>query len=329
MNWQDLSLRVLNGHRIKRSEALAVLESSDDELLAVLDAAFTLRRASFGREVHVHVIRNARSGLCSEDCGFCSQSAASSSEIPRYSIQPSEAILEGALDARRLGAKRYCIVTSGRRPSESEVERICEAARRIKEMKESGGIEVCASLGTIDEDLALRLARAGVDRYNHNLETSERYFPTICTTHCYSDRIATARAVKRAGLDLCCGGIVGLGETLEDRVDLAFAVEAVEADSIPVNFFNPRPGTPLEKNPQPAPADCLRALAMFRFVSPKREIRAAGGREACLGALQALALYPANSIFTAGYLTTTGQGWEADRQMLAAAGFSVSGWTQA
>ncbi|MBN2371335.1 MAG: biotin synthase BioB [Vicinamibacteria bacterium] len=329
MNWQDLSHRTLQGQRISRDEALALLESSDDELLAVLDAAFIIRKAYFGRKVHVQVIRNARSGRCSENCGFCSQSVAATSDIQRYSMQTSEEILGGAIEARRLGAKRYCIVTSGRRPSDNDIERICETARRIKKTEDCGSVEICTSLGILDDKQASDLRHAGVDRYNHNLETSERFFPTICSTHGYSDRIATTKAVKRAGLDLCCGGIIGLGETLADRVDLAFSVDAVEADSIPVNFFNPRSGTPLDKTQPPTPADCLRALAMFRFVNPKREIRAAGGREACLGALQALALYPANSIFTDGYLTTTGQGWEADRRMLAAAGFSPSGWTQA
>jgi len=162
-----------------------------------------------------------------------------------------------------------------------------------------------------------------VDRYNHNLESSERFFPSICTTHSYAERKATAARVKAAGMELCSGGLMGMGETLEDRVDLALAMRGVKADSIPLNFLDPRPGTGLKDRPRIPAGDVLRTLAMFRFVHPDREIRIAGGREACLGPLQVLALYPANSMFTSGYLTTPGQGYQADRRMLDMAGFEV------
>jgi biotin synthase len=178
-------------------------------------------------------------------------------------------------------------------------------------------------------DRAGQLKNAGVNRYNHNLETSERFFPNICTTHTYADRVATVTAVKAAGLELCCGGLLGLGETLEDRVALALAARKADADSIPVNFFDPRPGTRFEHHARIKPADALRALAMFRFVNPTKEIRMAGGREVCLGALQALALFPANSMFTNGYLTTAGQGYAADLAMIKAAGFHIDEVTHA
>ena len=167
------------------------------------------------------------------------------------------------------------------------------------------------------------LKAAGVDRYNHNLESSERFFPAICTTHSYAERKATAARVKAAGMELCSGGLMGMGETLEDRVDLALAMRDVKADSIPLNFLDPRPGTGLSNRPRIPAGDVLRTLAMFRFVHPDREIRIAGGREACLGPLQVLALYPANSMFTSGYLTTPGQGYQADRRMLEMAGFDI------
>ena len=309
MRWDELSKRVLGGKLTTHKQALGILESSDDDILSVLDAAFAIRRRYFGRGVSIHVIRNAKSGLCSENCSFCSQSAVSESEIPKYPMQSVEQILEGAREAHRLTATRYCIVTSGRTPSEKDLATICEAARLIKR---EVPVQICTSLGLLAEEQAKRLKNAGVDRYNHNLESSERFYSSFCTTHDFSDRVATAKTAKAAGLELCSGGLIGMGENLQDRVDLAFALRELDADSIPVNFLDPRPGTPLEGLTRLTPADCLRTLAMFRFVNPDREIRIAGGREACIGSLQVLSLYAANSMFTVGYLTTSGQGYQVE-----------------
>ena len=325
-DWVGLSQRVLAGDVVCRDDARSVLASPDDELLAVLHAAFLVRRRRFGREVTLHVIRNAKSGACGEDCAYCSQSAASTADIPCYPLQTAEQLLAGARDAMATGAVRYCIVTSGRSPSPADLAHICRAVRQIRE---AFPLQICVSMGIIGLDQARQLKAAGVHRYNHNLETSERFFPSICTTHSYADRRATAAAVKSADLELCSGGLMGMGESLDDRVDLAFALRDANADAVPLNFLDPRPGTPLAPRARISAADALRALAMFRFVLPDREIRIAGGREACLGPLQALALYPANSMFTSGYLTTSGQGCEADRRMLAAAGFSVTEITDA
>jgi len=190
-------------------------------------------------------------------------------------------------------------------------------------------IQICTSLGLLNLEQAKRLKEAGVDRFNHNLESSERFYSSICTTHDYADREETARTVKAAGMELCSGGLIGMGETIEDRVDMAYSLREVQADSIPLNFLDPRPGTNLENLPRLTPAECLRTLAMFRFVHPDREIRVAGGREACLGAMQVLSLYAANSIFTTGYLTTPGQGYEEDMDMIRKSGFQVTDWTAA
>lgn len=326
MNWTDLSLKILGGGALQRTEAMAVLQSSDDELLAVLQAAFEIRRTFFGRGVRLHVIRNAKSGFCSEDCSYCSQSGKADTAIERHPLQTVEAIVQGAREARGLNAVRYCIVTSGRQPMEKELDVICAAAEQIKR---EAPIQICTSLGLLTSAQAQRLKTAGVDRYNHNLETSSRYYGAICTTHSYDDRVATTRTAKAAGLELCCGGLIGMGETLEDRVDLALALREVGADSIPLNFLDPRPGTAMEGRPRISASEALRTLALFRLANPDRELRVAGGREACLGPLQALALYPANSIFTVGYLTTGGQGHTADLAMIAAAGFHVAEITDA
>jgi len=322
MDFRRLAEAVLGGASVTREQALELLSSDDDDLLDLLSGAFRLRRRRFGRGVMLHVLRNAKSGSCTENCAFCSQSAVSEAPIPRYPLQSVAELVAGAHEAHRAGAVRYCIVTSGRAVSLEETDRICEAVRRIKAELP---LSICASLGALDERRARALQAAGVDRYNHNLETSARYFPRICRTHAYEDRVATARLAKSVGLELCSGALIGMGETPADRVELAFALRDLGADSIPVNFLDPRPGTPLATLPPLRPPDALRALALFRFVNPTAELRVAGGRERVLGPLQALALYPANSIFTAGYLTTPGQGLAADRALIEGLGFHVAG----
>ena len=320
-NWSALEGKALTKTGFTREDALAVLQADEGDLLEIIAAAYRLRRAAFGRRVNLHVIHNARSGACSENCGFCSQSSASHATIDRYPLRSADELVAGARQAAGMGAVKYGIVTSGRAPTEDVVETMCEAARRIR--AEGLKLSICVSLGLATDEQLRRLAEAGVSRYHHNLETTRRYFPHVCNTHSYDDRVATIRKAKDAGLEICCGGIIGLGETLEDRVDLALALRELGVDSIPVNFFNPRPGTPLERMPPLTALEALRALAMFRLVNPRADIRAAGGREICLGPLQPLALFAANSIFTEGYLTTPGQGYSKDLEMIRALGFEV------
>jgi biotin synthase len=322
MDWKALANRILDGGEpITRDEALAVLNSTDDELLDVLQAAYLIRRNWFGKKVSLHVLRNAKSGACPEDCSFCSQSKTSTAEIEEYVMQSADEIVTGAQEAADMSALRYCVVTSSRAPSEDEMKVITEAASRIKHQQPE--LELCASMGFLTEEKAQRLKDSGVDRFNHNLETSAAFYPSICSTHNYEDRVETARTVKKVGLDLCCGGLIGMGESLEDRVDLAMALKELNTDSAPINFLDPREGTELEGNKRVSPNDCLRTLAMFRFVLTHAEVRIAGGRETCLRNLQPLSLYPANSMFTNGYLTTGGQDFSADKQMIEDAGFKV------
>ncbi len=318
MSWYDLATQSLDEGHISREDALSVLNSSDPELLEVLSAAYRVRSHFHGNQVRVHVLQNAKSGVCPEDCSFCSQAAQYHSPVPQYGMQSVEELVEGARKAHEMGAVTYCMVTSTRGPSSKEVDRICEATRIIKS---ETPLKVCASLGLLLGDQAEILRSAGVDRYNHNLETSEEHYPSVCTTHTFSDRLETIRSAKAAGMEACAGGIMGMGETPEDRVELALSLRELEVESVPVNFLNARPNTPLESAPQLTPTDCLRSLAMFRFVHPSADVRAAGGREICLGHLQPLALYPANSIFTNGYLTTPGQESSADWEMITQAGF--------
>jgi len=320
-DWTALGRRARDGGPPSREEALAVLRAPDDELLLILHAAFLPRERHFGRRVRLHLLLNAKSGRCPEDCKFCAQSAQAGTDAKEYPLVPMDVIVDGALRARDLQAAVYCVVTSGRGPAAAELDALCGAAREIR--RRAPGLRLCFSLGALADADARRLREAGTDRFNHNLETSERRFPEVCTTHAFADRAATVLAVKRAGLHACCGGIVGMGEAPEDIVDLAFALRDLDVDSIPVNFFNPRPGTGFADRPAMSPAQALKALALLRLVNPAKDIRAAGGREAVLRSLQPLALFAASSIFIEGYLTTPGQGYDADRRMITDTGFEV------
>lgn len=318
--WRDLAARSLAGERLTREDARAILASPNAELLDLLGAAFEVRRAHHGTRVHIHVLENAKLGACPEDCGFCSQSSKYASPSGEAPMLSADQLVEGAREAAAQHAYRYCMVTATHGPSPRELDTICEAAQRIKAEFD---IELCASLGFLTETKARRLAEAGIDRFNHNLETSERHFAEIVSTHTYQDRVRTIRLAKEAGMETCCGGIVGLGETDDDLVDLAMAVGELGVDSVPVNFLDPRPGTPLEGRSRLSPTDALRALCLFRFAHPAADVRVAGGREVTLSSMQPMALYPANSIFTSGYLTTGGNQAREDLQMIRDLGFEV------
>lgn len=319
--WNLLAERALRDEAPTRDEALAVLRAPDEELRGLLLAAFRVRERHFGRRVKLCMIRNARSGLCPEDCHYCSQSVVSTADIDTYRLVSEAELVEGARAAVLRGARRYCMVTSGRGPSARDIEQLSAASRAIK--AEFPTVELCVSLGIMDEEQARALKAAGVGWVNHNLNTSERFHPEICDTHSYADRVNTIAAVKRAGMSTCCGGIIGMGERDEDVVDLAFALRELGVDSLPVNFLLPIEGTPLADAPSVGPERALKALCLFRFTNPRADIRAAGGRERRIGDWQGLALYPANSVFIEGYLTTTGLAAGPTHRLIGELGFEV------
>ncbi len=321
MEWNELAGRVLAGQDLTNDEAHAILDSPDAELLEVLQAAFQVRKRQAGMGVRVHVLQNAKSGACPEDCTFCTQSVQYQTDAAIYPRQSVDDLVEGARQAVKMGAVTYCMVTATRSPSSSDLETMCRAATAIKK---NYNIKLCASLGLLNSREAQSLAQAGVDRYNHNLETSASHFPQVCSTHSFGDRVATVKAARGAGMEACCGGIMGMGESPKDRIDLAFTLRELDVESIPINFLDPRPGTPMASVERVSPRDALRTLALVRLANPKAiDIRLAGGREIVLGPLQPLALFAANSIFTNGYLTTSGQGPSADLSMIRAAGFEA------
>lgn len=319
--WHRLAERVLAGESLSAEEAQSILFCPDDQLLVLLDAAFQVRQRHFGKQVQLYFLMNAKSGLCPEDCGYCSQSKVSDAEIPKYNILSRDKLMDGARVAAERQAKTYCIVISARGPNEREMKAV---ETIVPEIKQQYDLDICACLGLLTDEHAQRLKACGVDRVNHNLNTSGEFYSEICSTHTFQDRVDTLRAVRDAGMEMCSGGIVGMGEKPEDVVSMAIELRDLGVHSIPVNFLNPIEGTPLSGQDELDPRYCLKVLAMFRLVNPDREIRVAGGREVHLRSLQPLALYAANSLFVGDYLTTEGQVPEADYAMLEDLGFEVS-----
>jgi len=320
MDWNALAEKSLAGDCLTREEAKAVLTAPNEELLLQLAAAYRVRHHYWENRVRLHFLLNAQSGLCPEDCHYCSQSKISTAEIEKYPLLAKEKILDAAAQAAELKAGTFCLVTSGRTPTPSLLTQVCEAVTAVKAQY---NLKVCACVGLLDQSQAQQLAKAGVDRVNHNLNTSENYHPAICTTHTYSDRVTTVNQVKQAGMTTCSGGIIGMGESFADIIDLALSLRELEITSIPVNFLIPITGTPFGETQKShlTPQFCLRVLCLYRFLLPEREIRIAGGREVHLRSLQPLGLYPAHSIFVADYLTTPGQAAKEDWQMIEDAGF--------
>ncbi len=320
--YASLAARALRGEAPSQAEALWILDGEGVELLPLLQAAYQPRAAHFGRRVMVHVLNNVQNGLCPEDCGYCSQSRDSSAPIRKYGLKSEAEILAGAEQAARAGATRYCMVASGRGPT---LARTRELARLIRSVKQRFPIEVCLSVGLLDEERAQILADAGLDRLNHNLNTSESHYAEICSTHSFADRVRTLVAARKCGIETCSGLILGMGEGSADVVEVAFRLRELEVPSIPLNFLVPIEGNPVQGDGSLDPQRCLRALCMLRFVNPRAEIRISAGREGHLRGLQSLALWPANSLFVEGYLTTRGDAVDETYRMIWDAGFEVDG----
>ncbi len=310
----DIAKKLSAGQELGRAEGLWLARSAEfEELLSLADK---LRTKSFGNAVSVCAIINAKSGACSEDCKFCAQSARHRTGAPVYPLVSKEGMVAAAHNAARAGADRFGIVTSGETActSRKDFETICAAA---KEIRESGVIGVCVSIGKLNAAEVQQLKAAGVTRIHHNLETSERFYLHVCTTHSYNDRIDTVRNIKAAGLELCSGGIFGLGETLEDRVDLALQLREIGAHAAPLNFLTPVPGTPLENQPLLPPREALRMIALCRLMLPGTEIRICGGRTVTLRDMQSWMFRAgASGLMTGNYLTTAGRSPQDDLRML-------------
>ncbi|MFD0586513.1 biotin synthase BioB [Paenibacillus sp. GCM10027627] len=319
-NWGMFAKKALDGQCLTLEEGMAVLQADNEEVLPLMQASFQVRKHYYGKKVKLNMIINAKSGLCPEDCGYCSQSIVSTAPVKKYSMLDKETLLAGAREALNRQAGTYCIVASGKGPTPKELDQVIEA---VKEIRDTMPLKICACLGILKEGQAERLADAGVHRYNHNLNTSKANYPSITTTHTYDQRVETVEKAKSYGMSPCSGVIIGMGESDQEIVEMAYALRELDADSIPINFLNAIPGTPLEKAGRTLPMKALKVLALFRFICPKKEIRVAGGREVNLRSLQPLSLYAANSLFVGDYLTTEGQDVTADHEIIEDLGFEV------
>jgi biotin synthase len=307
---------------LTRDEALAVAHLPLDTLPDLVALAHRVRLAHRGPEVELESLINAKSGACPEDCAFCSQSTHFDTGVDVYPFLDLDEVLGAARDTRDAGATQFCIVVAVRGPEERLFSKVLDA---VDAVHDETGLEVACSLGLLTDDQARRLADHGVRRYNHNLEACREVFPRICTTHSYDDRVETALRAKDAGMELCSGGILGMGETLEQRVDFAFELAALEPCEVPLNFLDPRPGTPLGDRGVLDAREALQAIALFRLVLPSAWIRLAGGRERVLGELQSMGLYAgANALIVGNYLTTLGRSPEDDLALLDALGMPVA-----
>lgn len=314
----ELKEKILAGYQINQKEAMKLFKEPLEELQ---EAADELRKYFCGNRFDMCTIVNGKCGKCSEDCKYCAQSAHYHTNLEEsYPLLSTEDMLQGAIQNKERGVLRYSIVTSGRKLSDEEVTKVCES---IREIRKKTGIEVCVSFGLLGEEQFRRIKEAGASRVHCNLETSKRYFPQVCTTHTYEEKIETLKAAKRAGLSVCSGGIIGLGETMEDRVDMVLTARELGVKSIPVNLLNPIPGTPYEKNPIVSNKELCRTVAIFRFIIPDGDIRLAGGRGIVGDKGEQCFKSGANAAISGDMLTTAGITVETDIELLEKLGYKV------
>jgi len=314
---KSIKNKVLAGELISKSEAVTISTAPLEELCA---AANQIREHFCGNAFDLCTIINGKSGKCSENCKYCAQSAFYHTKVEEYPLLSTEKIVEQAKYNDERGVLRYSIVTSGRKLNDNEVDQVCESIRAVRQ---ATGIAVCGSFGLLDEPQFAKLHAAGVTRVHNNLETSRRNFPNVCTSHTYDDKIAAIRDAQRAGLNVCSGGIMGLGETMEDRIDMVLDLRELGVRSIPVNMLNPIPGTPYENNELLTNEEMCRIVAVFRFLVPNASIRLAGGRGLLADKGRQCFLSGANAAISGDMLTTEGITIEQDMKLLEGLGYKA------
>ena len=318
---QDIHKFSLSDDGLPRGIAKEILEANTLDLLDLVSIAGEIRQKFFARKVKIHQINNIQNGLCPEDCGYCGQAKNSDAPVKKYPLKSEDDIVNEAKEAKDRGVFRYCMVSSGTGPTDKRVKQLANIIQRIKD---EVGIKTCLSVGFVNENQAKVLKDAGLDRLNHNLNTSKRHTVEVVTTHTYEDRIATLRAAKKVGLETCSGLIVGMNESTDDILDVAYELRTREVPSIPINFLVPIEGNKITYQDL-TPIYCLKILCLFRLINPKAELRMGAGSEGHLRGLQSLAFYPANSLFVDGYLLTRGFSHNKTIRMIYDAGFEVDG----
>ncbi|MFA6431617.1 MAG: biotin synthase BioB [Candidatus Margulisiibacteriota bacterium] len=324
MNYQELAQKVIGGYAVSPAEALLIITTEDKDIYTLLDAANTVRFKYKGKKIRLCAISNAKSGRCSENCSFCAQSSHHKTKVETYPLVSENEIVTYAKDAEKdMQATCFSIVTSGKTVhSEDDLNTIGNA---VKKISNETGMNRCVSLGTLSKEQIIKLKNSGLKRLHHNLETAKSFFNNVCGTHSYEERVATIKAAKEAGLEVCSGGIFGLGESEEQRIEFAFELKELGVESVPINILNPVEGTPAAKNYKPMrPLDILKLIAAYRFILPKQDIGILGGRELNLRHLQPL-IFPAgaNVILIGNYLTTKGQSPEKDLEMIRDLGLEI------
>lgn len=317
----NIAKQIIDREYLNMNDALRIYQDTSIDTLELLHEAFIIRKHFYGKKVKLNMILNAKSGICPEDCGYCGQSRDVKNKSQRYALISEEQILDGAHVAQENKIGTYCIVMSGRGPSDKEISHITRSVEEIKKLHPQ--LKICACLGLANDTQISSLKQAGVDRYNHNINTSEAYHNKVVTTHTFKNRLNTIHTVKDKQISPCSGAICGMGESDEDIIDMAFTLNNLDVDSIPINFLHPIKGTKFGSMDDLTPMKCLRILCMFRLINPSKEIRIAGGREVNLKSIQPLALMVANSIFVGDYLITGGQPNELDYQLIEDMGFEI------
>lgn len=316
-----LEKKVLAGGGVSREEAAYISSISGEGVFDLFAAASRIRTRFRGNIIDICSIVNAKSGACPEDCAYCAQSARSFSGTPVFPLVDKRAVLEKAAEAKQGGAVRFCIVTSGRKASDADIPKIAEMISEVR----ASGLLPCATLGLLGKEELFLLREAGLKRFHHNIETSERFFPEICTTHTYGEKLQTIAAAKSAGLSLCSGGIFGVGETWEDRIDMGMALREIGPDSVPVNFLIPISGSRLGSRKKLQPIEALKIISLFRFLLPGKEVRVCGGRVQTLGEFNSLIfLAGADGLLSGNYLTTSGRSFEDDLRLIGEQGLKIS-----
>lgn len=311
--FEKIKSKIENHESLEFSDAMELMNLKGHKCLELFAFA-NLIRSRLGDEIDLCSIINAKCGLCPEDCKFCAQSAHNDTEIIPYPFLDEEEIMNAALMMQEEGASRFCIVISGNRANEEDLKKILNSIKRVR--KETS-MSLCASLGMLTKENSLQLKNAGITRIHHNLETSEKFYRNVCSTHSYQERKKTIQAAKSSGLEVCCGGIIGMGESVQDRIELAFTLRELDVDAVPINILNPVKGTSFENLEPISPMDALKTIAVFRLILPEKNIRIAGGREKNLRDLQCLSLLAgANGLLLGNYLTTGGRFPGEDIQMI-------------
>lgn len=306
INLKSLLTKSINNEVLSANECLYILNFPDNELKELLDLAYEVRKKYKGNKVSIQILSNLRSGNCSQDCHYCSQSCVSKANIDKYSLLDADALLSDGRVGKSKNVKRHCIGVSGITFEDNDFDKICE---RIKKLRDNIDTDICCSIGFLTEKQAIKLKEAGVKRINHNLNTGRNYYNKICTTHKYETRVNNIKMLQRVGFEICCGGIVGMGEKPEDIVDMLTELHYLRPQSVPINFLIPIKGTPFENMAKNlTPEFCLKVLCLARLMIPRADVRVAAGREIHIKDKQNLMFYPANSIFASGYLTEEGQG---------------------